>query len=340
MKGFSAVRQLLIALLAALALAPAASAQLPAVGAPGTAPSAAQPTSPPPAQPAKMSVRVEGAAFDRGTRYSAAEQRLRVSGTIRPFVAGERVTVVLYRGRRIVARTRVAVKSSRDGGSFATSVAVRRSGSYAVRAYHSASERQEKATTKKVGFRAFRGAAAGGSRGAKVRLLQKRLASMGYVTSRGGRYDAATARAVLAYRKVNRLGRTTRANKTVFMKALQGRGTFKLRYPRAGKHVEFDFSRQVLVLARGGRAERIYHTSSGAPSTPTVFGTWRFYRKQPGTNAKGMVHSSYWVRGYAIHGYKSVPTYPASHGCLRVPIPNALSIYRWVKIGDRIFSYR
>jgi len=53
-----------------------------------------------------------------------------------------------------------------------------------------------------------------------------------------------------------------------------------------------------------------------------------------------MVHSSYFIRGYAIHGYKEVPTHPASHGCLRVPIPNAMSIFRWVKLGDRIFVYR
>jgi lipoprotein-anchoring transpeptidase ErfK/SrfK len=70
-----------------------------------------------------------------------------------------------------------------------------------------------------------------------------------------------------------------------------------------------------------------------------VFGTYRFYLKTPGTNAKGMVHSSYFIRGYAIHGYASVPAYPASHGCLRVPIPNAAQIYSWVDIGDPIYLY-
>ena len=54
---------------------------------------------------------------------------------------------------------------------------------------------------------------------------------------------------------------------------------------------------------------------------------------------KGMVHSNYFIRGYAIHGYASVPNYPASHGCLRVPIPNAAQIYDWVDIGDQIFLY-
>ena len=64
--------------------------------------------------------------------------------------------------------------------------------------------------------------------------------------------------------------------------------------------------------------------SSGKPSTPTVLGRFRVYRKTPGTNAKGMVDSTYFIRGYAIHGYASVPTYNASHGCMRVPIPDAL----------------
>ena len=91
---------------------------------------------------------------------------------------------------------------------------------------------------------------------------------------------------------------------------LQGRGAFKLRFPGAGRHVEFDWSRQVLVLADRRQARRVYHSSSGAPATPTVFGTFRFYRKDYGTNAKGMVHSNYFIGGYAIHGYPSVPNYP------------------------------
>ena len=47
-----------------------------------------------------------------------------------------------------------------------------------------------------------------------------------------------------------------------------------------------------------------------------------------------MVHSSYFIGGYAIHGYVDVPPYAASHGCLRVPIPSAWSIYAWVRMGD------
>ena len=52
-----------------------------------------------------------------------------------------------------------------------------------------------------------------------------------------------------------------------------------------------------------------------------------------------MVHSSYFIRGYAIHGYPSVPAYNASHGCLRVPIPDAMAIFNWVNYGTRVDVY-
>ena len=81
--------------------------------------------------------------------------------------------------------------------------------------------------------------------------------------------------------------------------------------------------------------------SSGGEGRATPVGhSFRVYRKTPGTNSHGMVHSSYFIGGYAIHGYSSVPTYAASHGCLRVPIPSAWNIYQWVDLGTRVFVYR
>jgi lipoprotein-anchoring transpeptidase ErfK/SrfK len=145
---------------------------------------------------------------------------------------------------------------------------------------------------------------------------------------------------VLAFRKVNGFSRNTTAGRSVFRRLARGGGGFKLRYPKAGKHVEFDWSRQVLVLARGSRPQMIVHTSSGAPSTPTVMGKYRFYRRVPGYNAKRMYYSIFFVGGYAIHGYDPVPNYPASHGCLRIPIPTAKRVYGWVSLGDPIYTYR
>ena len=104
--------------------------------------------------------------------------------------------------------------------------------------------------------------------------------------------------------------------------------------------MEADLTRQVLAeIEPGGRVRALYTMSSGKPSTPTVVGRFRVYSKTLGTNAKGMVDSNYFIAGYAIHGYAEVPTYAASHGCLRVPIPNAASIYRWIGLGTPVDVY-
>ena len=89
----------------------------------------------------------------------------------------------------------------------------------------------------------------------------------------------------------------------------------------------------------GGRVYAIYTISSGKPSTPTVIGHFNVYEKTSGENTEGMVDSNYFIRGYAIHGYHEVPTYAASHGCLRVPIPDAPAIYGWVRLGTPVDVY-
>jgi peptidoglycan hydrolase-like protein with peptidoglycan-binding domain len=173
-----------------------------------------------------------------------------------------------------------------------------------------------------------------------VRALQRRLAALGYLTPVNGSFGASTARAVLAFRKANGMSRTSVANRAVFRRLARGGGAFHVRYPKAGKHVEFDWSRQVVVLARGARPVMTVHASSGTPATPTVLGSYRFYSKTPGFNSKGMYYSSYFTGGYAIHGYASVPTFPASHGCIRIPIASAVRAYRWIDIGDPVYTYR
>jgi lipoprotein-anchoring transpeptidase ErfK/SrfK len=52
-----------------------------------------------------------------------------------------------------------------------------------------------------------------------------------------------------------------------------------------------------------------------------------------------MYYSSYFIRGYATHGYSPAPNYPASHGCLRNPIPDSKFIYDWIYVGDTINVY-
>jgi hypothetical protein len=336
------VKTLLIAGTALLVTAPAATAQLPTT--PQDPPPGQQPgpTTPAP-QPAQGdgSWAIASGLSVQGKRYIAARGPVRVRGRTRPYVAGQTIRVELYRGnRRVGARTVPIGRGPGDTGTFTAALHVRRAGNFTLKARHDATPEQESFRLRNKRFTALSGGVGRGSSRARIRVVQKGLRRLAFVTSGGGRFDGALARAVIAFRKTNNMSRTSRVSPKVLRMLLNGRGGYRLKYPKAGKHVEADLSRQVLVLARGGRPERIYHTSTGAPATPTVRGSFRFYRRQPGTNSLGMVHSWYFIRGYAIHGYKSVPTGPASHGCLRVPIPNALSIYRWIDMGDRIFVYR
>jgi peptidoglycan hydrolase-like protein with peptidoglycan-binding domain len=264
-----------------------------------------------------------------------------VRGTVKPYVAGQVVVVHLFRaGRQIAERAAPVVAGPNGRAGFVTvPFATARPGRLTVRAEHAATPQQ--AAYKAAAFRleVLPYSARPGSRGRVVRYLQVKLSALGYVVGRRGAYDDRTARAVLAFRKVVGIARTSDATPDVFARLDRGQGRFRLKYPGHGRHVEADLSRQVLVLADGGKVQRIYPTSSGSPATPTILGSYRVYRKDYGTNGVGMVHSSYFIRGYAIHGYAHVPTYNASHGCLRVPIPDALAIFDWVRMGTRVDVY-
>ena len=113
-----------------------------------------------------------------------------------------------------------------------------------------------------------------------------------------------------------------------------------MKFPTHGRHIEVDVDRRVLIEVDGGKPLRIFHTSPGKSSTPTIRGSFRVYRKDPGTNALGMFKSSYFIRGYAVHGYPTVPAgYSASHGCLRVPMADAASIYAFMTLGMPVDTY-
>ena len=310
-----------------LALAPA-SAQGQAVPAPPQVP-----------QPAagKASIALRGGLATEEMRYYAPGQEISVRGRVRPFVPGEVVTLYALRRGRVTKQLGDAVSGR---GRYEFRFRAGKPGLVRLVVKHAASAGQVAFETRSERISVVDWEAGQGASGTKVLLLQRGLLKLGFATPFSGRFDSLTANGVNAFRKTNGMGRDGYASKAVFAKVLRGEGAYKLRYPRAGKHVEFDWSRQVLVLADKGRAYRTYHTSSGAPATPTVFGKYKFYLQTPGTNAKGMVHSSYFIRGYAIHGYASVPNFPASHGCLRVPIPSARSIFNWIDIGDTIFTYR
>src|SRR4051794_21587609 len=329
-------RPLLVLVLtaAAAALPAAAHAQLPGQPAP-------KPPAPaPPAAGGKMSISVKSGLPTRRSHYVDRGQRVLVVGRVTKFVAGQVARVRVVHKGKVLVRRRTRITKTRKGGQFVVRFKARRSGTLRVVADHKATARQAASRARSAKLKVVRWRAGKGTHGTRVMLLQRELLDLGYATPVTGSYDDGTSRAVLAFRSVNNLGRDGFATTAVYDRLLRRKGAFKLRYPKAGKHVEFSWAHQVVVLAQGGKPWRTYHASSGKPSTPTVFGSFRFYSKTPGTNAKGMVDSNYFIRGYAIHGYPEVPNYAASHGCIRVPIPNAAAIFAWIRIGDPIFVYR
>ncbi|MBI5310014.1 MAG: L,D-transpeptidase [Actinobacteria bacterium] len=275
----------------------------------------------------------------RGGRYVLPRAKVEITGKVSAALDGQEVTVrITKHGRTVKSRT---VKLDQRGGvsSFSFHYRVGKKGKYIAEL---ALTPEQEAIVKAGSGESVNVVRTGinrGSRGVAVRVFQNKLKSMKYVVPRNGRFDAATGRAFMAFRKNTGMSRNESAGYAVARKLAAGKGRFHLRHPKAGRHVEVDISKQVMAFADKGKVVRIYHVSTGAGGTPTVRGTFHVYRKDPGTNAKGMVKSSYFIRGYAIHGFASVPPYNASHGCVRVPVPNAASIFAWVRMGTRIDTY-
>jgi hypothetical protein len=302
---------------------------------------AQEPPPPPPPAPApppvpQITIGATKVLRAGGENLVLQRRSFRLDGTMTPAVAGQLVELDVYRNGSRVRTVRVAVRAD---GTFTRRMPTRRKGRIRVVPSHVATPELAAATGPRVSVEVVESRLSAGDGGPLVRLLQRGLAQLRYAVPRSGSFDDATGRAVMAYRKVNRMARGYAADRRVILKVLAGRGGFKPRHPGAGRHVEADISRQVLALVDDGKVVATYHTSTGARATPTVIGSFRVYLKTPGTNAKGMVHSSYFIRGYAIHGYVDVPAFNASHGCLRVPIPDAWRIYTWLRHGDRVVVY-
>ncbi len=307
------------------------------------APPAVTPPAPTPgAIPVQGSMRLVLQHAHGSPPFAMLGERIVVRGIVVPYVPGQKVALSVYRkGRRVVTR-RLGVSDVGNGaGQFHFAYASPHTGLVSVQAEHAATPQLGAFNAKQVNVR-YAGSTFGmGTRGPAVRLLQRELAGLHYAVPVNGDFDQATARALLAFRKVAGLERVEgRVGARIFQLLQRGAGSFHVRYPGDGNHVEGDLSKQVLVeITRGGHVRRIYTMSSGKPSTPTVIGRFRVYSKEVGTNSHGMVDSSYFIRGYAIHGYAEVPTYAASHGCLRIPIPDASAVYGWVRVGYPVDVY-
>jgi hypothetical protein len=330
---------LCLAVLAPCAGAAAATSPTVAITAPTTPPAgtSAPSTSLPSAGQMKLELkRVGGTPL-----FALMGTRVVLRGVVTPYVAGQTVKVSFYReGRKVEVRILSLLPMRNGSGQFRVNFTSRDAGLVQARVVHYASAQQVEFSRRSPRFRFVWPNLGPGSSGQSVRLLQSELDVLRYTVPLSGSFDEGTGRALTAYRKVAGLERVPYAGREVFERIAHGGGAFHVLYPRDGRHVEADLTKQVLAeIDAGGRVRSIYEMSSGKPSTPTVIGHFQVYSKTPGTNAKGMVDSNYFIRGYAIHGYAEVPTYAASHGCLRVPVPDAAAIFGWVQMGTTVDVY-
>ena len=186
---------------------------------------------------------------------------------------------------------------------------------------------------------------------AQTREAERRLSDMGYWTGAvDGLFDLATRSALIAFQKWE--GRPITGQLTLDeLDAIRASTSPKAREPGYA-HVEVDVDRQVLLTVNDDGRVRVLPISSGSgkpfvdegqPSLAyTPRGRFIVYDKvvgwEKGTN-RSMYYSNYISGGVAIHGYRTVPIQPESHGCIRIPIFAAREMSKLLPIGTIVLVY-
>jgi hypothetical protein len=155
-------------------------------------------------------------------------------------------------------------------------------------------------------------------------------------------FDGDVLESVYAFEKVQELSRTGVVD-AGFWARLDHPRLPHPRYAQPVDHLEIDKEHQVLYVVRGGKIALISPVSTaGIPGYFPPAGRFAIYRKVPGYDPSplGILYKPmYFVGGYAIHGNPSVPPYPASHGCVRVPNFVIERLYGAEPYGETVFVY-
>jgi peptidoglycan hydrolase-like protein with peptidoglycan-binding domain len=191
-----------------------------------------------------------------------------------------------------------------------------------------------------------------GESGDAVDALQQRLVELGYwLGEPDGTYGQLTRQAVMAFQKVEGLGRDGVAGPVTQERlASAGRPT-----PRGSAGLEIDLERQVLFVVQGGQVQWAINTSTGngeayVSSTgadaiaATPPGQFQIQREIDGLREAPLgtlYRPKYFNGGIAVHGSGSIPAHPASHGCARVT--NSAMDMLWAsgvaEIGTSVWVY-
>ncbi len=179
-----------------------------------------------------------------------------------------------------------------------------------------------------------------GMSGEPVRALQERLVALHYAPGPvDGRYGAGLTSAVMAFQKVAGMPRTGRATADVLGAIAAATDPAPMLPDGGPTRIEIDFKRHVLFFWKDAALQRIIPVSTGNGKrycedgicgvAVTPSGSFRIERRIKGQRKSylGVLYDPlYFYGGYAIHGSPSVPGYPASHGCVRVP----MHVSRWL----------
>jgi peptidoglycan hydrolase-like protein with peptidoglycan-binding domain len=196
------------------------------------------------------------------------------------------------------------------------------------------------------GDRAPRVKKAKGSATSGTRTVQQRLAKLRYLPKQAidGLDGYRTQQAVIAFQSWQGLERdgivgpaTTAALASARPPRPKGSGP--------SRRIEVFRSKGVALVIRNDRTKRAIHVSTGipAPATVTPAGRFEVFRKEVNSWSvpfqQWLPYASYFFQGVAFHEYASVPPYPASHGCVRVPAPEARFLYRFASIGTKVIVF-
>jgi hypothetical protein len=173
------------------------------------------------------------------------------------------------------------------------------------------------------------------------RGVKLRLASLGYLdTSDVGPVDEYLAdQALLAFQaweELDRTGTVTGQTQVALFRAARPRPGAR----RPGRRIEIYRDLGVLLMVEDGEVVRAVHASTGAPGWSTPAGDFNVYTKVIYSWSVPfqvwMPYAAYFRGGIATHQSPDVPSYPASHGCVRLPEGEAERVYGFVEVGTPV----
>jgi L,D-transpeptidase catalytic domain len=265
---------------------------------------------------------------------------VKVTGSVSHYVADQFVRVTATLNKKKFRSDRLRIKPGAHGtGRFTATIKPKAAGVLRVQVTHKRTA-ELKGFSKVIGITSMSPNANYGATGLFVDLVQQKLAALHIYIPQTGVWDSGTQWAINAYHRLLNRGYSTVLDPATLNDLLAGKGSFPVRYPKQGRHVEGNLGKQLAALIDGSKVYWIFPISSGKPSTPTILGSFQIYNRVPGYLPDGMYFSDFFIRGYALHGYDPSPDYPASHGCMRLPIQDAIAAFNWLQIGDWVDVYQ